>query len=67
MKNKLHQFWKWVGRFFVEKKQDFQLLDVINEPDDKEILFKKVYHVGVEGNKWCIIFLCPCGCRGSVP
>jgi hypothetical protein len=49
----------WFSRHF----RNFTLKSVEEMPEENSIRSRVAYWVGAEGYKWCLAFICPCGCR----
>lgn len=49
----------WFSRHF----RRYTLKSVEEMPEESHIRRRVAYWVGAEGYKWCLVFICPCGCR----
>ncbi len=59
----IKSFWRWLGGLFCKPRLKPQLASrcVDDVPDHVEP--GTVYIVGENGHLWCVVLLCPCGCR----
>ena len=56
-----HWLFSWVWK----KETTYRLIELDDVPEET-LSFRHVYYVGIEVNKWCIVFLCPCGCGETI-
>lgn len=61
----LHKVKDWFLALFKQKRPIYQLVHLDDLPEEP-LSSRQVYYIGVEDHKWCIVFLCPCGCKDTI-
>lgn len=61
----LHKIRDWFLALFQRKEPIYQLVNLDDTPEET-LSPRHIYYIGMEDNKWCILFLCPCGCEETI-